>query len=63
MNSVSATVVGVGQNVNVVQVNSDGSTYHVLYLDPTGNLKLFRGMIDNTPGISATLIGTSAKVN
>lgn len=63
MNSVSATVVGVGQNVNVVQVNSDGSTYHVLYIDAAGNLKLTRGMIDNTPGISATTIGTSAKVN
>lgn len=63
MNSVSATIIGVNQNVNVVQVNSDGSSYHVLFVDAAGNLKLTRGMIDNTPGISATLIGTSAKVN
>lgn len=63
MNSVSATVVGVGQNVNVVQVNSDGSTYHVLYIDSAGNLKLVRGMLDFTAGVSATLIGTSAKSN
>jgi len=63
MNSVSATVIGVGQNVNVVQVNSDGSSYHVLFVDAAGKLKLTRGMIDNTSGISATLIGTSAKVN
>lgn len=59
MNSVSATILGT--NVNVVQVNSDGCNYHILFVDQQGNLKLTRGMLDLT--LSANTIGTSAKVN
>ncbi len=59
MNSVSANIQG--SNVNVVQVNSDGLMYHVLFVDASGNLKMTRGQIDINS--SATTIGTSAKVN
>ena len=58
MNSVSATILGT--NVNVVQVTSEGCNYYITFVDAQGNLKLTRGLITN--GISATTIGTSAKV-
>ena len=57
--NVSATIKG--QNVNVVQINSDGCNLHTIFIDASGNLKVTKGYIDYS--VSATLIGTSAKSN
>lgn len=59
--NVSATING--QNVNVVQINSDGCNLHTIFIDASGNLKVTKGYIDYSPSVSATLIGTSAKSN
>jgi hypothetical protein len=59
MNSVSATILRT--NVNVVQVTSEGCNYYITFVDAQGNLKITRGLIDNS--VSATSLGTSAKVN